>query len=92
MKKVVIGVILVAGLFLNNYFGNELELYNTVNYTVQAGDTMYGIADRFYHGDANSECFDEFWCRISNDNAKLTKNGRFLQPGDVVRIDYYREQ
>lgn len=90
--KVVIGLVFVAGLIYGQFFGKTLELYNTVNYTVQAGDTMYGIANTHYHGNVDVECFNEFWARISDENAKLTKNGRYLQPGDVVRIDYYREQ
>ena len=49
-------------------------------YTVQAGDTWYGIYDKHYM-DNNAECFDEMWAVNMRDNGH-----RQLQPGDVVTI------
>lgn len=49
-------------------------------YTVQVGDTWYGICDKHYM-DNNAECFDEMWAVNMRDNGH-----RQLQPGDVVTI------
>lgn len=49
-------------------------------YTVKPGDTWYGICDQHYM-EENTECFDEFWCKVMQDNGS-----RKLFPGDEVVI------
>lgn len=56
---------------------------------VQEGETMYGIADKYFLLNKTRICFDEFWYNVSKDNKHLTANRRYLQPGDVVTVNYY---
>jgi len=48
-------------------------------YTVESGDTLSGIAERFY-GDANQ------WSRIFEANGDQLDNPDVIQPGQVLRI------
>ena len=80
MKKLLIlGMLLVIG----------MEIYTAMRPTeilveahvVRRGDTMYGICDRYYITQNNTECFNEFWHRIMKENNKTA-----LDVGDVVWI------
>lgn len=88
LKLMVIDALFIASFVLGVYVvGNEAykaflaptEKIVTA-YTVQAGDTWYGICDKHYM-DNNAECFDEMWAVNMRDNGH-----RQLQPGDVVTI------
>lgn len=70
----------------------DYEVAKTISYTVKAGDSFYSISDRFYEKDARSSTFADFWVTVEKDNKHLVANGRMLQIGDVVKINYYRKQ
>lgn len=81
--------VLIATMFLlGNINGREYKEH--VEYVmVGRGDTMDGIAGDFYERDRRGVCWDEFRYEIWKLNDKLRKNGRYLQPGDVIEIRYY---
>ena len=82
-------VILIATMFLLGN-GNGREYQEHVEYVmVGQGDTMDGIAGDFYGRDKRGVCWDEFRYEIWKLNDKLRKNGRCLQPGDIIEIRYY---
>ena len=68
------------------------EIAKTISYTVKAGDSFYSISNMFYEKDAKSDNFADFWVTVEHDNKHLVANGRILQIGDVVKINYYRKQ
>lgn len=70
----------------------DYEVAKTISYTVKAGDSFYSISNRFYEKDARSTTFADFWVNLEHDNKHLTANGRMLQIGDVVNINYYRNK
>lgn len=82
MNKMLIGM-MVAGLMVS--FGkdayNMFRPIETVaqSHVVVAGDTWYGLCDKYYVVKDNAECFEENWHR--NKVGKGT-----LQIGDVVTI------
>ena len=71
---------------------SDYEIAKTISYTVKAGDSFYSISNRFYEKDAKSDNFADFWVTVEQDNKHLVANGRMLQIGDVVKINYYRKQ
>ena len=70
-------------------FSDSQVQRHTVTHVVQEGETMYGIADKYFLLNKTRICFDEFWYNVSKDNQHLTANRRYLQPGDVVTVNYY---
>ena len=51
------------------------------SHIVKAGDTMYGIANKYYITKDNTECFNEFWHRMMKENGKTS-----IDIGDIVWI------
>lgn len=100
MKRCAVGLMLAFGVCLFCYetvsavgkLFTDYEIAKSISYTVRAGDTLYGISNRFYEQDARSDNFEDFWTIVAKDNKHLTANGRMLQIGDVVKINYYRKQ
>ena len=89
LKLMVIDALFIASFVLGVYaVGNEAykaflaptEKIVTA-YTVQVGDTWYGICDKHYIIEDNVDCFNENWYRNMNNNGN-----RNLKPGDVVTI------
>lgn len=70
-------------------FSDSQVQRHTITHVVQEGETMYGIADKYFLLNKTRMCFDEFWYNVSKDNQHLTANRRYLQPGDVVTVNYY---
>ena len=86
MKKAemrVMEIIIVATLLFIG--GNMMSRPDTTTiytrHTVQAGDTVWAIAERY--ADRQVKPFNEFVYNIQSEN-KLT--GRYIQPGDVLII------
>lgn len=92
-RVAIIAMLLVcAFVSLSNAFGTEYEKH-TVMHTVARGETMYGICSHYYDivkCEKNTN-FNEFWSCVAHDeaNSRLSANGRWLQPGDVVAVNYY---
>lgn len=62
------------------YPGMSLEIRVPSRYTVQSGDTLWGIAQKLY-GNGNQ------WQKIYNANkSRIGNNPDALQPGQVLRI------
>lgn len=93
MKKVlqICICIIFAWCFLSlvGGFSDSQVQRHTITHIVQEGETMYGIADKYFLLNKTRICFDEFWYNVSKDNKHLTANRRYLQPGDVVTVNYY---
>ncbi len=60
---------------------------NSLTHTVQSGDTLYGIAERYYPKNEGKMSFAEFYYYVREANPSA--NRRFLQPGEVVTVNYY---
>lgn len=85
----VLTAILIATMFLlGNVNAREYQEHNEY-VMVGSGDTMDGIAGDFFKRDKRGLCWDEFRYEIWKLNDDLRKNGRCLQPGEIVRIRYY---
>ena len=70
-------------------FSDSQVQRHTITHIVQEGETMYGIADNFFLLKKKRFFFDEFWYNVSKDKNPLPPNRRYLQPGDVVTVNYY---
>lgn len=68
----------------------SIDCRRSVTYTVRAGDTLWGIAEK--HASLNTYAriympvFEE---SIKEANPKKFQHGRFLQPGDKLQIYYF---
>lgn len=59
-------------------------------YIVQQGDTLWSISERFLPKNTHSDRYIlEFMEGIKQENYQLFDNGRVLQPGDQVRVNYW---
>lgn len=74
----VLSVFVVGHMVYKSFFAPVKRVVTM--YTVNPGDTWYGICDKHYM-EENTECFDEFWCKVMQDNGS-----RKLFPGDEVVI------
>lgn len=100
MKRYVCNLICLLGVCMFCYnivscvgkIMSDYEVAKTISYVVKAGDSFYSISNRFYEQDARSDSFADFWVNVEHDNKHLVANGRMLQIGDVVKINYYRKQ
>lgn len=68
--------------------GNEYEQHSTVH-TVQAGETFWGITEKYAQQDEKSRCLQEFQCNVKDDNPHLNLSRSYLQPGDKVTVVWY---
>lgn len=78
IAAMVMSVFAVGHIVYKNFFAPVKRVVTM--YTVKTGDTWYGICDKHYM-EENTECFDEFWCKVMQDNGS-----RKLFPGDEVVI------
>ncbi len=68
----------------------SIDCRRSVTYTVRAGDTLWGIAEK--HASLNTYAriyMPIFMEGIKESNYKLFANGRYLQPGDKITINYF---
>lgn len=61
-------------------------------HTVVAGDTLDGIAGKYYQLDGRNICWDEYRTEIWEINRHLQNGSRMLQPGDNVKIVWYERK
>lgn len=92
--KVKIGIILlILTLLLLGCARNSkpsIDCRRSIAYTVRAGDTLWGIAEK--HADLNTYCriyMPVFMEGIKESNYELFAGGRYLQPGDQLKIYYF---
>ena len=92
MRTLKISCLLIVALLMFSFIGgfsdSQVERHQVMHLVV-AGDTLYGIADKYYVLNENDICFNEFWYNLCQDNKYLTANRRRLQIGDVVTVNYY---
>lgn len=74
--------------FLGGFSDAEIERHS-VKHVVTSGDTLFGIAEKYYWLNQNGMCFNEFYYNVGADNKHLANNRRYLQIGDVVTVNYY---
>lgn len=99
LKATAIALTIVSAVYCSGWAAQEVattfggfvdrQTMNRVSaeYTVQKGDTLYGIAEKFYHKNEGKMSFAEFYYYVRMDNPSA--NRRFLQPGEVVTVNYY---
>lgn len=93
MKAKILLVMLALMLFVLGCVQDSkppIDCRRSVTYTVRAGDTLWGIAER--HASLNTYAkiympvFEE---SIKEANPEKFSKGRFLQPGDKLQIFYW---
>lgn len=91
MKKIlaVLIVCAVAAMFIP---GKPAMEKHSAEYVAQHMDTLDTIAEKWYHKDQRGVCWDEFRSENWKINAHLQNSRRCLQPGDLVRIEWYERQ
>lgn len=84
-KVLVAGLLMFLALDVVNGLKPVEESY--IMYTVKCGDTMWGIADNYYHLTNTGMCFDDYRCKLTNINGDL----KVLKPGDVVKVPVWKK-
>lgn len=89
MKKYLICVVLIACASI--CLSGEDRPYKTIEVKVTAheGDRLDVISEQYYEKCTRQIKWREYRDRQRDLNADLFKNGRCLQPGDKVKIEYY---
>lgn len=97
IKKLAFCALLIAvATICSGYSGKLVAAYdwmfpeyqvNTVEHVVERGDTYWSIAETYYPME-QKECFQQFRWQIRESNKQLHADKRFLQPGDVVLVEY----
>lgn len=85
-------VAIVCSLGAIFYPGNPPMEKHSAEYVAQHRDTLDGIAGKWYHRDQRDICWDEFRHENWKINAHLQNSRRCLQPGDLVRIEWYERK
>lgn len=90
--KAVLILLALAVLFMGCVKDSKpsIDCKRSITYTVRAGDTLWGIAEK--HADLNTYAkiyMPVFMEGIKESNYDLFANGRYLQPGDKLVIDYF---
>lgn len=74
-----------------NWYGGIVDRremsIQTIHHEVVPGDTLYGIASKYYYKNEARINFAEFLYDVQRANPSI--NQRFLQTGDVVTVNYY---
>lgn len=86
-KLLTIGLaILAATTFCSNGRGGLFSEYEVkeVVHKVSHGETIWGIAEQYYHLE-QKEQLNEFVWRVDKQNGKR----RFIQPGEIVLVQYH---
>lgn len=65
---------------------------HSAEYVAQPGETIDDIVGKWYHKDQRNVCWDEFRSENWKINASLQNGRRCLQPGDLVKIEWYEER
>lgn len=74
-----------------NWYGGFVDRremsVKTIHHVVVPGDTLYGIANKYYEKNEARINFAEFLYDVQQANPSA--NHQFLQTGDVVTVNYY---
>lgn len=65
---------------------------HSAEYVADVGDTLDDIVGKWYHRDQRNVCWDEFRSENWKVNAHLQNSRRCLQPGDLVKIEWYERK
>lgn len=97
IKKLMGCVLLIAvATICSGYSGKLVAAYDfmfpeyetrTIQHIVERGDTYWSIAETYYPME-QKECFQQFRWQLRESNKQLHSSKRFLQPGDVVLVEY----
>lgn len=88
-------LVLMAFMYGIEFVEARMAEESIITYKVQAGDTVWSIADRFYPETNIKMSFDEYSFKLHKMNEKLQPmndygKGRKLQPGDVVQVPVWK--
>lgn len=93
IKKFVGGAALIgAAILLTGFYDGDQQLVEET-YVVKKGDTLWSISEEFLHKNTGGRRYIlEFMSGIRELNPWLTETHDQLQPGDELRINYWRKQ
>lgn len=84
MVLIVCVAILLQGKF------REVDIYTDYVY-VKHGDTFFELIEPYYDKcDSKYLSWDEYRINQKEMNKKLFENGRSLQPGDCIKVEWYK--
>lgn len=85
LKIAVIGILalLISGFDTDYLVGREKPTYRKICHTVQSGETLWGIGERYYDG---SKPFDEFMHELSKNNGFGIGKRQHLQVGETIIV------
>ena len=93
LKKFLAGTALIgAAVLLTGFYEGDQELVEEI-YIVQKGDTLWHVAEEYLAKNTGGRRYIlEFMSGIREQNPWLTETHDQLQPGDKLKITYWREK
>lgn len=90
MSKVVLLIVCVFLLLQGSF--REVDTYT--DYVVaKRGDTFYGLVEPYYDKcELRGLSWNEYSFNMLKLNENLFADGRGLQPGDTIKVEYYKER
>lgn len=89
LRAVVCAALIGVAVMCAGFYGGPQRLVE-VTYTVQEGDTLWGISEEYLQKNTGGRrCILEFIEGIKELNPELVKNKGQVYPGQMLRINYW---